>query len=180
MHRTPEGQAFRFSLRNKGWYTDEGLEPCMLGGGTQEDIDRHIRVFNQLGKLSLIDDVDESLKQIHIAMWRDGWNVHQVGNDGNYDEETGLSVWKGWDENLAKSFSIYRDREWWSAEEWSEIEKTMTDLMRARAAARKASILEIERRRPLLEAGRRRARRNKYLSALVLAATFFFTVWTLI
>jgi pyruvate/2-oxoglutarate dehydrogenase complex dihydrolipoamide acyltransferase (E2) component len=128
MHRTPEGQAFRFSLRGEGWATDEGLEADIFGGGTQEDIDKHIRVFNQLGESSLIDDPNESLKKIHTVLWLDGWCIWDMG------EKTG-SYCKP--HEVSEGIRYFMEPEGWGAAELAQIRKQNAALMRARAAARK-------------------------------------------
>lgn len=128
MHRTPEGQAFRFSLRGEGWYTDEGLEADAFGGGTQEDIDRHVRVFNQLGAHSLIDDPDESLEKIHTVLWLDGWCIWDM------NEKTGSHCKP---HEVSEGIRYFMEPEGWEAKDLAQIRKQNAALMRARAAARK-------------------------------------------
>jgi len=137
MQRTPEGQAFRFYLRDKGWYTDEGLEHCPLfGGGTQEDIARHIQVFNYAGEFSLEDNEFESLNLILSTLWLDGWIVWDCL--GMEFKGKSILYGGGTPEQAQEAIDYVLNPKNWSASKFREIEETNMQIMMARHAARKA------------------------------------------
>jgi hypothetical protein len=136
MQRTPEGQAFRFYLRDKGWETDDSLEADIFGGGTQEDIMRHVQVFNYAGEFSLEDNEFESLNLILATLWLDGWLVwHCLG-----ERFMGKSVLYGGGtpEKAQEVIDYVLNPKNWSASKFREIEDINMQIMMARHAARKA------------------------------------------